>query len=233
MKTKLFPIIVLTLLTTGLVFSPVQGQEASPGAEEDLEEKVQSIRDAVKEKVQEKLEEAKKRAFVGEMTEISNSTLTLKIREGEKQIKVNEEATIIDLERKEIELGDLEIGSFLIAMGYVEETGILDARRLVVTEKPEGLPQTVAFGEVTDKSTEENVLTVKHPRKGTVWSVEVLKKTTITKKGEDKPEELDFDEIEVGDRVVAIGETDTKENFITAKIIQVIISASPTPEPEE
>jgi len=119
------------------------------------DEKVQEIREAVKEKVQETLaeaEEGQKRAFVGEITDITDTTLVLDTRQGEKQVKIGEETKIINLARKEIELEDLEIGSFAIAMGYLEEAGMLDGRRIVIIKKPEFPARMVVFGKLTNKS---------------------------------------------------------------------------------
>ena len=201
--------------------APVQGQDN----EDSLEGKVKDIRDAVKEKVQERLDEVQKgqkRAFVGEVSDLTNHTLILTVRQEEKQVRVSDEATIINLKRQEIDFEDIEIGSHVIAMGYLEENGILDGRRIVVTEKPTPPVQRVAFGEMTDKSTEENVLTVKHPKKETVWSVEVTSKTRVTKKEDEEMETIKFDEIEIGDHLVAIGSPDTEENFIVAKLIHVV-----------
>lgn len=209
--------------------------EPSPTETEELNEKIQDIREAVKEKVQEKLADVnkgQKKAFVGEINEITNLTLILTTREGEKQAKVNEEAKIINLNRKEVAIKDLEIGSYVIAMGYLEETDILDVIRVVVTEKPEPTNREVALGKVTDIS-EEKVLTVKNDRQGTTYTIETTSKTVVSKKTEEKMEKLNFSEIELNDFLVVIGTpSENEEKIITAKLIHVI-PASPAGGPAE
>lgn len=214
---------------------PARGQspspEASPAAEEEMpDEKIKGVRDWAKEKAREMIEEAKKgskKAFVGRISEITNTTLVIDTYQERKQVKTSEETKIIGLGRKEIKFEDLEIGSFAITMGYLEETGILDARRVVISKKPTVPARLVAFGKVTDKSTEEKVLTVKHPSKGTIWTVEVTGTTKITKKIEEKVEKIKFDQIEFDDHLVAIGVPDKEENFLTAKLIHIIPAPSP------
>ena len=220
--------------------------EISPTAEEVSDDKVQGIREAVKEKVREKLEEVQKgqkRAFVGEIKKISNSTLILTALQGEKQVTVSEETTIIDKDRKEIELDALEVGDYLIAMGYLEEADLLSAIRIVVTNELKLPDREVAFGEVTDISAEEKILTVKNQKKGTIYTVEATGTTKITKKIEGKVQEAKFADINEGDRLVAIGKaTENEETIISAKIIHVIPGQaiglteeeepSPTPSPK-
>jgi len=245
MKSRKLLVIGLLVFIGLLVNSPIWGQspspEASPAAEEEeLDESKEYIREEVKKRVQ-AARAGQKRAFVGEIADITNTTLVLDTGRGEKQVRAGEETTIIGLERKEIEFEDLEIGSFTIAMGYLEETGILDARRIVIDKKPKIPDRLVAFGEVTDESSEEKILTVKHPQKGTVYMVEVTGTTEITSKVGDEIETIKYEEINVDDLLVAVGTpTEGKENFITAKLIHIFLSraagqgeATPSAETED
>lgn len=214
-------VISYLLLVIGLlVNSPVWGQSeptatVDPAIQQKVEERIQRVLT---------VHAGKKQAFVGEITDITNTTLVLDTGRGEKQAKAGDETIIIGLGKKEIEFKDLEIGSFAITMGYLEETGILDTRRIVIDKKPKVPTRLVAFGEVTDKSSEgEKILTVEHPKKGTVYEVDATKASKITKKIEGKIEQITFEAIEKGDRLVAIGTpSEEKENSLTAKIIHVI-----------
>lgn len=229
-----FTFYILHLAPTAL------GQSPTPTSGED----VQEIREAVKEKVQ-AARAGQKRAFVGEITDI-NTTIILNTRQGEKQVRVSDETTIIGSGRKEIGVEDLEIGTFAIAMGYLEETDILDARRIVIIEEPKVPARLVAFGKVDDISSVEKILSVKHPKKGTVYEVEVISTTKITKKIEGEMETAKYEDIEIGDRLVAIGTPSEENNFLTAKLIHVIpglavgqeeatptSEVTPSPETEE
>jgi len=232
------------LASAPLALSQSPTPESSPAAKKTIDLKVQGARNWAKQKAREMIEKVRKgqkRAYVGEVLKISNSTIVLKTRLGEKQIEVDDQTTFIGTGRREIEFQDLEIGSFAIAMGYPEENGILKARRVVVIKKPKFPARIVAFGRVTDQSSEEKIITVKHPKKGTLWSVEVTNQTRITKKIDGQLKKIKFEQITIGDRLVAVGVPDTEENFLTAKLIHIIpgspapatkptpVSSSPTP----
>lgn len=242
MKTKIVSLLIISLFVFSARggssfrrdFVPgVFGQSPTPG------EKVKEIRNAVKEKVREKLEETQegqKKAFVGEIAEVSNSTLTLETRSGKQQAEVDEKATIIGKNRSEINFEDLEIGDYVIAIGYLDENEVLQAKRVVVTKELETPTRQVAVGRVTDISADEKIITVKNEKKGMIYTVEATTKTTITKKpDEGEAEKINFNKIEENDWLVAIGTpTENEEKIITAKLIHVIPGKSkPEPTPTE
>lgn len=219
---------------------PSPTPQSSPAAEEEIEEKIKEIREAVKEKVREKIEEVKSgipRAYVGEITQIGESEFSIETRKETVQVKVTSETKIIGKGKQTLELKDLKIGDFCIAMGYLGENGTLEAKRIVIATKPKPPVREVVFGRVTDISSEEKILTVKNEKKGLTYTVVVTDKTIITKKTDMKVEKVKFSAIEINDRVVAIGTpTENEEKLITAKIIHVIPGRAvgqqkPTPKP--
>ncbi len=244
MKSKKLLVVSCLLLVIGLlprVTAIAQSPEATPITNEEVEE----IREAVKEKVREKVEAAKtgeKRALVGELTEIFNNTLVLDTRSGEQRAQVATDAAIIS-EGEDIEFDALEIGSFLICMGYLRSDEILDARRVVVEEEEEApLERVIAYGEVAEIDEEEETITVKPLREDASWMIKITNKTEITQKIEGEIEEIDFDDISVGDRLVAIGTlVEGEENTITATLIfkitrqaeEVEEAEEPSPTPTE
>lgn len=225
-KNKLLVISNLLLVIGLLVVNSVLAQSPTPEPTPTVKEEIQEIRDAVKEKVRERIEAARagqKQAFVGELTEIFNDTLVLDTRLGERRAQVATDAAIISFGKK-IKFEGLEIGSFVISMGYMREDKMLDARRVVVTKKPEDTPKRlVAFGNVTEIDEDAGTVSVEHPKKGTAWTVETTTRTRITKKTEEGIEEVDFKDIVLGDRLVAIGTpVEGEENTLTAKLIHII-----------
>ena len=129
---------------------------------------------------------------------------------------------LVDEKRKEIEIEDLEIGQFVIAMGYLEDEDILSAKRVVSIPEPQPVKREIAVGTVTDIS-EEDVLTVKNESKGITYTIEITKKTKIAKRAEDKIDEAEFSDIGLGDFLVTVGTPEeNEEKIITAKIIHVV-----------
>lgn len=234
MKTEIISLLIISFF----VFSSIPeilAQSPTP------DEKVKEIREAVKEKVREEIQQTQKgqkKAFVGEITEISNSTLVLEARSGEQQAEIDDEATILNIKKSKIEFEDLEIGNYVIAMGYLGENEVLQAKRVVVTKEPKTSTRQVVVGRVTDISDDEKIITVKNEKKGVVYMVEATSKTTITQKlEEDEIEEVKFGQIEEGDWLVTIGTpTENEEKIITAKLIHLVPDKNkpePTPTPEE
>jgi hypothetical protein len=225
-KLKNLKFLIVVFLFSFFIFHLASITHGQSPAEDATPAGVKEIREKVKEIVREKIEEVKKgqkRAYVGEISQISNSLITVTNPRGEKQIRVSEETKILGIGRIQIKLKDLKIGNFLIAMGYLGDEDILEARRVVVAEKPILPVREVAFGEVTDISTEEKILTVKNEKKGITYTVEVTGKTKITKKIETKIQKAKFSDIQKGDRLVAVGTpTQNEEKIITAKIIHII-----------
>jgi hypothetical protein len=187
---------------------------------------IQQIRDEVKKKVQEKIAEiqlGKKRGFFGEILEIGDKTITLSIRVGELKVNVVDDTSIIGLKKEKLTIDKLKTGDYVIAMGYMVEEGTLEAKRVVVITKPKATAREVAFGVISDISSEEKIITVKNERKQTSYTVEVTSETVITKKMTTKVEKVSFEDLAEQDRILAIGTpgTDSKK-IITAKMIFVI-----------
>ncbi|MBM3205532.1 hypothetical protein FJZ41_01625 [Candidatus Shapirobacteria bacterium] len=239
MKQKLLTILVF--LTLGFAFT-LKVNALSPTPTE-TDSAGQEIRDKVKEIVQEKIQQTQKgekRAFFGEINAIADEILTLNTSQGEKKIRIATDSALIGTGNKKIKLQDLKTGLFTIAMGFMEDNNVLGVRRLVVGEKSKTPEREVAFGMVTDISSQENILTIKNEKKNLIYTVEVNSKTVITKKVDGKVQKVKLEVITKGDKLVAIGTpSENEEKIITAKIIHVIPGLTekegksiPTPSPK-
>jgi hypothetical protein len=226
--------------------TPTVTLNPTPTLSVKLEEKIQEIRDEVKKKVREKIEETKKgmkAAYFGEITAITESTLTITTFKGVSNVRIGMDTVIVGRGNKKIALKDLAIGDYIIAMGYIADNNLLDAKRIVVINKPKVVAREVAFGKVTDISADEKILTVKNEKKNLLYTIEVTDKTTITKKVDGKVKKVKFADITKGDRLVAIGTpTENEEKIIVAKIIHIIpglalgqekLTTTLTPKPTE
>lgn len=89
-----------------------------------LEEKIAEVRQAIKDKVE-------KKAFVGNILEITDSTLTLNNFRGKQRVRIMEDTVIIGSNKKEAQLKDLAVDDRVIAMGEVDPNGTLEAKRVV------------------------------------------------------------------------------------------------------
>jgi len=226
---------IFILITICFLLSAIVVKAVSP-TPEATDSAVQEIRDKVKEIVREKIEDTQKgqkAGFFGEISKITDSLLTLQTNQGDKQLNVATDAAIIKSGKKAT-LEDLETGSFAIGMGYLEDDNLLNTKRLVIGKKTELPAREVAFGQVTDISSEEEILTIKNEKKNLIYTLEINSKTVITKKVDGKITKIKFENIVKGDKLVAVGTPSENEHkIITAKIIHVIPGlskeVSPTP----
>jgi len=168
-------------------------------------------------------QKGQKAGFFGEISKITDSVLTLQTNnQGDKEIQIATDAAIIQ-NSKQVDIEDLETGSFAIAMGYLEDNNFLDTKRLVIAKKTELPAREVVFGEVSDISSEEEILTVKNEKKNLIYTVEINSKTVITKEVDNKIVKIKFEDIVNNDKLVVIGNPSENEHkIITAKIIRII-----------
>jgi hypothetical protein len=217
-----------------LTKSSAQTPSPEPVEEED------EISPEIKEKVQERIEAiketgSKKAAYFGTLTNISSSTLTIESAKGERKIQADEEADFLGKKGQAIDLEDFEIDDFIIALGYIETDGLLLGKRIsVLSEEPEPAePREAVYGEVADVSSEEEVISLSSLKDNTIYEIEITSKTTIEKKVGEKTEEIEFDEIEIGDRLAAVGTKENDNGTITASVIYLIPSGTEEAEEEK
>ena len=131
------------------------------------DEKVKELRDSLTATgIQEKLNQIKdkieKRAYVGTILEITDSTLTLSSFRGKQRVRLTEETTIIGTNKKEITTKDLAVEDKIITMGEVDTNGTLEAKRVVVVAPLKTIPpkRLVFFGTITEIDSKASTVTL-------------------------------------------------------------------------
>lgn len=199
------------------------------------DESTPSVRNLVREKVKEKLGDLikKPQATIGSIAQITDHTIEVKTQIDQKTqlIATGDETKLFQItkgKRKEIKFEDLALSQNILAMGLKNDKGVLDGKRLIVLtdEPPLKNDKQVAYGNVSILG--KNTLTVKHPKTAEERSIKVIGSTKITGKIDDgKIAKINFMDIKIGDRLVALGRADDK-GLLTASSIHVI-TATPTP----
>lgn len=205
--------------------SRVSAQTATPDASPTTDP---AIKEKVEERIQKVLNEKteNKRAFAGEIRVI-NSTIEIKTKTETKHLLLSEtDLTIVGVKKEALEVQDLEIGDFVIAMGFLAENGTLDTRRIVIASKPKEDTRRVLFGKITDLTNDgENILTVKafSGDKEQVFEIETTAKTGFFRKEKLDSEEIDFSDLAADSRVVIIGTPNAKnDKLISAQKIYLL-----------
>jgi hypothetical protein len=224
---KLIFIFLLTFLTVTNVYavsptpksSPSPTQRASrttptPTLTQDAEQ-IEKIKDLVASKVAE-LKLVDKRGILGKVKNTSNSQISLVDIKNKELIIDIDELTKFEDEKDSFGISDIKDGDNISAVGlYNKETERLLARYIsYATNIPENFDAVI-----TERDDENFTLTVRDPNgKEKIIDVQTSTKTVSYEEGE--AVKSGFSKTEVGERIIVVGFTDTKEpNQINASRI--------------
>ncbi|KKR30238.1 MAG: hypothetical protein UT61_C0010G0011 [Candidatus Woesebacteria bacterium GW2011_GWA1_39_8] len=219
---KLFYSLSLISLILAEVSSPIFAQEAASQSD--------TIRQIVQEKIREAL--SKPKAYIGTITDKTDTGIQIKTAAGEiQQVALDSQNTSfvkVDKTSKIIKFDDVGIGDFIIAMGFVTNNEILDAKRIIVTTQ-EKEPERVAFlGEVVEAT--NNGMTLAKKVSGEEIIVTLLNTASITKESDGEQVKARYAEIDSGDILLVAGVKDG--DSIEARSVHVVSFApSTTPTP--
>ena len=176
---KIFKIIPFLVLLTFLVCVPSFAQNTSTDESE--------VRNNVLKKVEEALKSPK--AYLGSVTDITESTIQIKTVPGEiKQISVRENASVVKVSRTQtsVKVEDIALGDYIVAMGFRNGSGVLDALRILILTPPTGVSRAAFVGKVA--SIEGSEITLEEIKTGEEYdfTVKVASTTKVTASGEGK-----------------------------------------------
>ena len=226
------------LLTAFSVLQPVGVVVwAQDSQDDEIDKKAERIREEVKSIIAEaddlspaQLQE--KKAFCGNLVshDKDEKILTIEAQGKSKRASYTDDTVFVNIVRQKIEPRELEIGSYVIAMGYVNRLGKeeLAVKRLIVQETPQEIKRRSFFGQVSDISQEEEVFSLSIKEEDLVLEIladkaEILS-GTITKKT------VDFDKLAEDQKVVLIG-TEKESHQVKAIKVYIISSLEATPSP--
>ncbi len=120
--------------------STPSAKTASPSADPAVvkQNTLDRIEKILDEKGSSVLNSLKRKAYVGQVVRVTTESLTVNTLHGEVTVKLTPEKTAMFLMPRltPIEIADIEIDGFVIAMGYVDGDDVLDARRVLVSPTP-------------------------------------------------------------------------------------------------
>jgi len=180
--------------------------------------------DPIRDKVQQKVEEARTIPFsyIGTVTDIAEQTIQINKHvfdgatedSGEiQQISIDEEETTfvkIAKNTTTVSFSDVAIGDFIIAMGYKNGNGVLEAERVLITTPLEPTTRKTLYGKPSDIASKGLTLM---DQDGREWSVEFGKSWV-------GPE---LDEIEDGDNIIVVGLAE--DNTLEARFLHIVSSS--------
>jgi len=218
-------LVVYSFWAGNAILAQEESTQASQEKEESIRREVEAIVRDNKQILGDELEV--KRAFCGNLKsrDLEVNTLVMETNKRDKTITYDDETVFLSISRNKVKADDLELGSFVIAMGYANRLspGSLVAKRVVVQETPVPIVRQSFFGEVDDISEEEKVF-VLVPKKGKEVLEIIADEATIKRQESGKVKKAQFSDIVKGDKVVLVGKKDKNDNRIEAVLIYILSS---------
>ncbi len=146
---KRFTFFLLLLLF--LFINPVYAADSSPSADiaaklkafqKEAASKAAELKDLISKKLQNK-------AFIGSVQSQSNNSLTLATKSGSKLVSINEDTVFQStVKSKKILKKNISTQDYIAALGDADETGVLNAKKIVLLSTPEPQIKTYFWGRI-------------------------------------------------------------------------------------
>ncbi len=204
-----FVAVVLFLLLT----TPTFAQEASPETKAKIEEIKRAVASKAAELKEEVNESLQNKSFVGVVSTASTTSLTLATHSGPKIVTLNQDTIYEGIKKTAV-----KEESYLAALGDIDDTGVLTAKKIVKLSDEDKDMKDVIIGKVTNNSKDSISVIEKN---GTIIRVKI-EKDTVLKYGS---KSISLKDIRVNLDVVVIGYL--KEEEITGSTVFVTTEAEP------
>lgn len=216
--------------------TPTPKVTATPSATPKESSPTSDVRDKVRQTIENLTHKPK--ATIGTLDQVSDSTLQIKGKDDKLfQVATTGQTSysrVKDNKKSEIKFTDLAIGDYLVALGYKNGNGVLEAKRVIAYEK-EVVNTTKAFWASVDNNTKGTLKVSLKNDEG--WTIETSKNTQVLSRADGKLAIFGkIDDLIAGDRIIAIGQvSEKKDKTLTAdKIIALSLilksTGSPTPK---
>ncbi|MFH1561064.1 MAG: hypothetical protein ABID04_00595 [Patescibacteria group bacterium] len=209
-----------------------------------LDDKIDDLREEVRKKVEEKLknivDQQTKRGWIGTVEKKDKLSFTLKTNNQPepRQVNISEDLEVVDDSRKELTFDQITEGQRVIAMGYLQADGSLEAKRIVLIDKAEDRGIEAVFGTITDVSTEKQILSIT-PLSDIDNAYEVIidSKSTLRQRTDGDSKKTKYADLQADQKVVAVlslsKDNGTTLNAKTMLIVSSLPEPSPTPTEAE
>ncbi|MGD9129010.1 MAG: hypothetical protein PVJ09_00770 [Candidatus Woesebacteria bacterium] len=167
--------------------------EASPSAEanENLKDRIEKIVEEKKDKIENTLEDLSKnkKGFIGEVTRVSEETITISTTKGTNIIPLTEDLVLVKKQKK-IAVDEVIVGDWLIVMGFIEDDSFVPKRIVVSAESLRPKEHIVLLG--TIKSIQRNKIDFKPRSDEETLTLDLNKKTKFQDNQGEEAKQADF-----------------------------------------
>src|SRR3990167_2761339 len=227
-----FKIFLITLLLfinhKSLFINPAFAADSTPSAEartklQALQVEIASKAAKIKQEIGRKLQN---KVYTGFIKSKSANSLTLATSQGSKIINLNE-YTVYQTQNPSTgkvskqSIKDLTTDDYILALGDIDDTAVLTAKKVIKTASPSALKQVI-YGTVT--SVDDSTIVIQN-NEGQNISL-LINKETLYKMGKS---ESGLDDIRLNKPVIAVGESSPTKTLKTRFVYILPYSASPRP----
>ena len=230
-------IITLTLLPFNLTLAQ-EDEATSSGTKEEIEK---SLQDRIKKALDENLDSAKEvveqnqlKAVVGVIDSITQSQITVRVNpdttaEYLHQVSFDNE-TELTKANKSITSDDLEINSYIIAIGQPTSSTLLQAKRIILdTYTKPSIYSQIAYATITDIDLDNDTITLLNSHPKLEEPLDITSKTNILLKGQTQ----EISDLQPNQRTTAIFTVNESRDTVTLNTLIVfpLDPDSPTQTP--
>jgi len=177
------------------------------------------------------------KTIVGTISKIENNQITVTNKNNSKIVTTSDDTVFIDTKKKKISINNLKSGQIIISMGYYNQYGNFEAKRIIITSSDAiGNKNEIVFGKIADISQTSNVLVlIPIKNKNTQYQIKTDSKTKVIDKDGNV---LAVNKLKSGQKVIVVIQPDAKtaNTFNVSQIITFdsnLNATSPTPTPKK
>jgi hypothetical protein len=171
------------------------------------------------------------KSIIGTITQIDSSQISITYKNESKTITITEDTVFIDSKRNKTKIDNIKAGQGILAMGYINQYGNLEAKRVVITDlKTIENKNEIILGKIVDISQSSPIFVlIPTTNKETQYQIKTDAKTEILDKDNNK---LTIDKLKAGQKIVVVIQPDAKiaKTFYVSKIITMDITTAQVPE---
>ncbi len=210
MKKTLITIIVFSFLISHFSLLAL-AQESTDSADVSEEEIKENISDRLKKVAGSKDENTTqiKQGWAGSIEDITqNNSLSVKTNGETKMAQVDPDAKIINDDKKTIKFENLEIGQYILAMGYLQDNQVLDTKRIVSINQPKPLKYQNYLA--TIKEINDGKITIQI--ENSTFTLEYDDDTQFSQAVDSEQAEIELSDLQENDQVILIATPDPKDD---------------------
>lgn len=195
-------------------------------------EVLQMVQQKVKDMLQSTISSSvEPKSTIGTITQVDSSQISIIYKNESKTITITENTVFIDSKRNKTKIDNIKAGQDILAMGYINQYGNLEAKRIVITDlKSIENKNEVILGKIVDISQSSPIFVlIPTKNKEIQYQIKTDSKTEIFDKDNNK---LTIDKLKAGQKIVVIIQPDTKiaKTFYVSKIITMESTTAQIPE---